>query len=150
MEQQLFDKIKDAAKEGNVIPSDAVWNKLEIRLDAKNTSVPPPSESVKLFSFRRWSIAASILVLIGAYGVLNHLGNRTSMKSTAIQLEDLHTLEVNPRYNVAPLGESSTIISIQIARSINATYEGINEGSADKKLMGRSKTKSEDLEYGLG
>ena len=149
MEQDIFDKIKEAAKEGKVTPSAAVWNHLERRLDSKRASTNPEVKSVRLFSFRKWSIAASVLVLIGAYGVLNQLGNRT-VTSTAIQLEDLHTLEVNPKYNVAPVGESSTIPSIRMARSINAHYKGINEGSADKKLMERNSVSGQEEEFGLG
>jgi len=149
MEQDIFNKIKEASQHGAVNPSDAVWNKLERRLAADTSTAPPPTKIFSFFSLRTLSIAASVLVLIGAYGVFSDIGGN-KMESTAIQLEDLHTLEVNPRYNVSPVGESSTIPSIQMARSINATYKGIDEGSADKKLMERRSTRDRNTEYGLG
>ena len=148
MEQDIFDQIKEASANGKVTPSNFVWDKLERNLDADSQSISPPTKTFQL-SFKQWSIAASVLVLIGAYGIVNQLGNN-NIESTAIQLEDLHTLEVNPRYNVSPVGESSTIPSIRMARSINATYKGIDEGSADKKLMMKTNAKVEHTEYGLG
>lgn len=149
MEQDIFDKIKDASVNGSVTPSDAVWDKLERRLDTETVAIPSEAKVFSFFSFKRLTIAASVLILIGAYGTLHHLG-QNSVDSTAIQLEDLHTLEVNARYNAPPVGESSTIPSIQMATSINTTYKGINEGSADKKLMDRRGNSAKKTEYGLG
>ena len=148
MKQDIFDKIKEASQDGIVTPSNAVWDKLERKLGAESHSIPPP-RGIFQMSIKKWSIAASVLVLIAAYGILNNLGSTTS-EATAIPLEDLHTLEVNPRYNISPVGESSTIPSIRMARSINATYKGIDEGSADKKLMKRKIIGANNTEYGLG
>ena len=148
MEQNIFDQIKEVSTNGVITPANKVWDKIERKLDADSQSIPAPSKTFQL-SFSKWSVAASVLVLLGAYGILNHLGS-SNIESTTIQLEDLHTLEVNPRHNVSPVGESSTISSIRMARSINATYKGIDEGSADKKLMMKTNTKVKGTEYGLG
>ena len=148
MEQDLFDKIKEASQEGVITPSNSVWDKLEQKLETESRVIPPPKKIFNL-SFRKWAIAASVIILVGAYGLLNQLGSGT-IDSTAVHLEDLHTLEVNPRHNIAPVGESSTIPSIRMARTINAAYKGIDEGNAGKKLMKRKFSDSNTSEYGLG
>ncbi len=151
MKQELFDKMKQVSRDGGATPSNAVWERLERRLDAdrKISARPPLAKVHRLFSFKRLSIAASVLVLIGAYGVLNHLGTNTA-PTAAIHLEDLHTLQVNPRYNIAPVGESFTIPSVHMMRSIRTTYQGIDEGSADKSLIRRVMTNGTSKEFGLG
>jgi len=149
MEKELLDRIKQTADSAEMKPSPRVWSQLEDRLNTQDHVLPPPAKAVKVFSLRKWSIAASIIVLVGVYGLLNTLGSDTT-DAAVVQLEDLHTLEVNPLQNVAPVGESSTIPSIRMARSMNSGYKGINEGSADKKLMKRKFLSVDNQEFGLG
>jgi len=148
--RDLFEKIKETSNQATVQPTNDVWAKLEQRLDADKSTEEPPSRFKKLFTLGRLSIAASILLVIGAYTALNFLG-KSPDTTTAIQLENLHTLEVNPRYNIPVAGESATIPSVRAIRATPVIYQAdIKEGSADKKLVPRIIYKEENKEFGLG
>ena len=143
-EQDLFKQIKEAAKDGVVVPSDAVWNRLSGRLDQKDERMNPPKRIFNLFSLKSLSIAASVMVLIGAYSLLNMLDDKVN-NSTAIQLEDLHTLEVNPNYNIPAVGNAATIPSAHLLKPLLSSYKTIEEGDANKELI-----RKKPDEFGLG
>ena len=144
----FFNEINKVSADAKVTPSDAVWQRLEQRLNEQAVLIEPPVKSLNYFSVRRLAFAASIIILIGAYTVLNNLGTETGA-TQIIQLEDLHTLEINPKYNIPAAGESSTIPSVRLVRSIQGTYKGIEEGSANQRLVPKT-VETKEKEYGLG
>lgn len=148
-QKDLFDTIKEKGQSGEISPSNVVWERLETRLDQNDKKEVPPPSRPRIFSLRNMSIAASIVLVIGAYAVLNTLDHNTDT-TTAIQLEDLHTLEVNPKFNIPVAGESATIPSVRTIRYLPTNYQAIEEGAPSKKLVPRQASKSSNKEYGLG
>jgi len=135
----IFDQIKQASQDARVEPSTQLWDRLEGRLDA---TVKKEKKYFNLFSLGTLRIAASIALILGVGAFVIYQSRPSGLQSASIELEDLHTLQINPSYHTPHVNDATTIPSA-IFMSAETPVKAIEEGTSEKKIVVRK-------EYGLG
>lgn len=138
---ELYDQMKSTSNDAIYQPSSETWDRLEEMLDK---SRPTKHRPYKIFGLTTdWRIAAGLLLLFGLGGLMMTQKSPFAAKDqTAIQLEDLHTLQVNPRYHTPHVNDATTIPS-SIFMNTKSPAKVIEEGTSEQKIVVRK-------EYGMG
>ncbi|MBT8220195.1 MAG: hypothetical protein KJP00_10230 [Bacteroidia bacterium] len=139
-ERNIIQEIQQASKEARVNPSRTVWDRLAQQLDEV-----PQGSSRPIFKFHPLSIAATVIILIGAAAFI-FLQRVEPNDMHAVKLEDLHSLEINPENNLPNAGDAITIPALLDVKAVFTSDKIIEEGSSEQKLVPRKDSEN----YGLG